>query len=107
MFRPALAILLLLFGAEPVLAQTAPVQIVIRDNQFVPAEVTIPAGARVELSIRNEQTKPAEFESSSLHREKVVAPGATASVFVGPLNAGRYEFFDDFNPATRGVLIAK
>ena len=50
---------------------------------------------------------PAEFESPSLHREKVVAPGAAVSVFVGPLNPGRYEFYDDFHPATRGVIVVQ
>jgi len=59
------------------------------------------------LTIRNEQATPAEFESTSLHREKVVAPGSSASVFVGPLQPGRYEFFDDFHPASRGVLVVR
>ena len=83
------------------------VTIAIRGHQFVPAEVPVPVGVKVELVIRNEQTSPAEFESSSLHREKVVPPGAAASIFVGPLNPGRYEFFDDFHPATRGVIVVQ
>jgi hypothetical protein len=73
----------------------------------VPAEVPVPAGVKVELVLRNEQTVPAEFESTSLHREKVVAPGATASIFIGPLKPGRYDFFDDFHPATRGVVVVQ
>ncbi len=81
--------------------------IVIRDHQFVPAELTVSAGQKVELQVRNEQATPAEFESSSLHREKIVAPGSAISVYVGPLSPGRYEFFDDFNPATRGFLVVK
>ena len=93
--------------AGPALAQEPTVTITIKDHQFVPSEVPIPAGVRVELSIRNEQVTPAEFESTSLHREKVVPPGSSASVFVGPLQPGRYEFFDDFNTATRGVLVAQ
>ena len=88
-------------------ADSPPVTIAIRDHQFVPSEVTIPAGAKIELQVRNEQTVNAEFESTSLHREKIVTPGAAISVFVGPLSPGRYEFFDDFNPATRGFLIAQ
>ena len=31
----------------------------------------------------------------------------TASVFVGPLEPGRYEFFDDFNRAARGFIVVK
>jgi hypothetical protein len=98
---------LFLLSAAPALAADPTVTIAIRDHQFVPAEVPVPAGVKVELIIRNEQAVPAEFESTALHREKVVAPGATASVFVGPLQPGRYEFFDDFNPATRGNLVVR
>ena len=93
--------------AAPAFADEPAVTIAIRDHQFVPSEVQIRANAKVELIIRNEQTTPAEFESTSLHREKVVAPGKAASVFVGPLKPGRYDFFDDFHPATRGVLVVQ
>ena len=106
MFRIAAASLLLLL-AIPALAEEPKVTIAVRDHQFVPAEVKVPAGVKVELIIRNEQATPAEFESKSLHREKVVPPGASASVFVGPLSPGRYEFFDDFHPATRGVIVVQ
>jgi hypothetical protein len=99
---------LLLLGTTPALAaEPAPVAISIRDHQFVPAEVPVPVGVKVELTVRNEQSVPAEFESTSLHREKVIAPGGAASVYIGPLQAGRYEFFDDFHPATRGIVVAK
>ena len=110
MRRLSVGVLLLplLLGALPTLAaEAAPIAINIRDHQFVPAQVAVPAGVKVELQVRNEQTVPAEFESTSLHREKIVSPGATISVFVGPLDAGSYEFFDDFHPATRGNVVAR
>jgi heme/copper-type cytochrome/quinol oxidase subunit 2 len=108
MRRLLLAVLLLVLGPLPALAaEGAPVAISIRNHQFVPAQLAVPAGTKVELSVRNEQTVPAEFESTSLHREKVVAPGATISVYIGPLEPGSYEFFDDFNPATRGTIVAR
>ena len=100
-------VMLVLAFAAPALAQESKFTIAIRDNQFVPAQLTVPAGVKIELIVRNEQRTPAEFESTSLHREKVVAAGASISVFIGPLSPGRYEFFDDFHPATRGVLIAQ
>jgi plastocyanin len=103
----ATVVLALAAGVPPALAQSSPVAIAVRDHQFVPAEVTVPAGVKIELSLRNEQATPAEFESTSLHREKVVSPGSTVSVFVGPLSSGRYEFFDDFHPATRGFIVVK
>ena len=100
-------LLALLLFATSALAEDQKVTIAVRDHQFVPAEVPVSAGVKVELIIRNEQKTPAEFESTSLHREKVIAPGTTVSVFVGPLRPGRYDFFDDFNPATRGSLVAQ
>jgi plastocyanin len=103
----ALAVLLVFFVSFSASADPGPVMITIKDHAFVPAEVKIPAGAKVELTIRNEQTVPAEFESASLHREKVVSPGGSISVYVGPLQPGRYEFFDDFHPATRGVVVVE
>lgn len=93
--------------AVPAAAQQPQVAIAIRDNGFVPAEVQVPAGAKIELSIKNEQQSAAEFESHALRREKVIPPGATATVYVGPLQPGRYEFFDEFHPNNRGVLVAK
>ena len=106
MLRAVVAALVLVF-ALPALAEDPKFEIAIRDHQFVPAEVAVPANVKVELTIRNEQSTPAEFESKSLRREKVVAPGSSATVFVGPLKPGRYEFFDEFHPATRGFLVVK
>ena len=81
--------------------------ITIKDHAFTPAELTIPADTRVLLLVKNLDAAPSEFESDDFHREKVVTPGDEIKVFVGPLLAGSYEFFDDFHPATRGRLIVK
>ncbi len=103
----ALLTALLIGIAVPALADEPKVSIAIRDDGFAPAEVQVPAGTKIELSIKNEQKSAAEFESQALRREKVIPPGATATVYVGPLQPGRYEFFDDFQPNNRGFLVAK
>jgi len=106
--RPlALAVLLLAMTTLTALAADQQIAISIKDHQFVPSDVPVPADVKVELIIKNEQATNAEFESSALHREKIVPPGGQISVFVGPLSAGTYEFFDDFNRATRGRLTVK
>ena len=79
----------------------------IRDHHFVPDEVSAPAGQKLKLVVKNEDKTPSEFESVDFHREKVVLPGHEITVFVGPLTAGKYEFFDDFHPETRGHLVVK
>ena len=97
----------LLIGiAVPALAQEQ-ASIAIRDNGFAPAEIQVSAGTKIELTITNQQQRAAEFESNALRREKVIPPGATGTVYVGPLQPGRYEFYDDFQPNNRGFLVAK
>jgi hypothetical protein len=96
-----------LFAALPALADEPTVTLAIKNHQFAPQEVDIPAGVKVKLLIRNDDATPSEFESVALHREKVVLAGGQITIFVGPLDKGSYEFFDDFNPQTRGHLVAK
>jgi hypothetical protein len=80
----------------------------IKEHRFAPAELQIPAGVKVKLMIKNEDSTPEEFESRELHREKVVPPGQQILVIVGPLDAGTYPFFGDFHKDTaQGKLIAK
>lgn len=88
-------------------ADTPSFSIVIKDHRFVPGELAVPAGTRVELVIENRDPAPAEFESTDLRREKVVVGNGKISVWVGPLPAGTYVFFDDFHPATQGRLTAR
>ena len=99
--------LFVLAVAPPALADDPCFSIVLKNNQFVPTEVQIPAGVKVKLVVHNDNLTPSEFESIQFHREKVVPPGQEINVFVGPLDPGSYEFFDDFHPETRGHLVVK
>ena len=101
------AALVALALAAPAVADIPSFPISLKDGQFVPSEVQIPAGVKVKLIVHNNNSTPSEFESNQFHREKVVAPGEDITVFVGPLDPGNYEFFDDFHPSTRGHLIVK
>jgi len=98
----------LLGGAATAVAQEAEAQLVIRDHQFVPTEITVPAHAKIKLVIDNQDATAEEFESYELNREKVVAAKSKIRVYVGPLEPGRYPFFGDFHKdSANGVLIAK
>ncbi len=82
--------------------------LVIRDHRFQPAELTVPAGTRVKLRIENQDVAAEEFESYTLHREKIVPGKGSALIFIGPLSPGRYPFFGEFHEKTaEGVIIAK
>ncbi len=88
-------------------AQEAAHTITIRNHQFEPSTINVKAGVKIKLTIVNAQAQAAEFESNELNREKVIAPGASATVYVGPLEPGSYGFFDDFHAATKGRIVAK
>jgi plastocyanin len=80
----------------------------IKGKAFEPNELTVPAGQKITLTVKNLNPTPSEFESSDLNREKVVTGGNAVTVFIGPLRPGSYEFFDDFNADTpHGRIIAK
>jgi cupredoxin-like protein len=90
------------------LAQDPTYTLVIKDHKFQPTEIEIPAGKKIALIVKNEDPTPEEFESNELRREKVIPGGQQVTVYIGPVKAGKYEFFGDFNPKTaRGHIIAK
>ncbi len=98
----------LLLSPPSLAAEEPSFPITIKNHRFEPAELQVPAGTKVKLVIRNADATPEEFESRTLHREKVVAGGSEITVYVGPLSAGTYDFFGDFNPSTaQGRLVAK
>lgn len=102
----ALAATLLLAGQS--LAQDQTIRLTIKDHKFDPAELEIPADTKVKLQVKNADATPEEFDSSQLHREKVIPGGQEASIFVGPLKPGRYEFIGEFNSQTaRGAITVK
>ena len=80
----------------------------LKDHQFSPKELTVPAGEKVKIVVKNLDATPAEFESSDLNREKLVAANGEITVYVGPVDGGTYAYFDDFHrDTTTGRIIAK
>ncbi|MBK8286251.1 MAG: cupredoxin domain-containing protein [Ahniella sp.] len=77
----------------------------IKGHLFYPAELEIPANTKVRLIVINRDPTPEEFESYELNREKVIMGGAQAVIFIGPLAAGDYPFFGEFNPKTAQGLV--
>ena len=82
-------------------------RVVRRGDVGAEAQIDVPAGQRIELHVKNMDAQASEFGSETMHREKVVPAGQEVVVYVGPLRAGSYEFFDDFNPKARGHIVAK
>lgn len=96
----------LLLGATFAAAQEF--TLTIKDHVFTPAEITIPANKRVQVTVVNSDDTPEEFESSALKVEKVIPGKSKATVRIGPLKPGRYSFVGEFHEATaKGTVIAK
>jgi len=89
-------------------AATPAAALAIKNHQFEPSELRVPAGQRIKLVVHNQDNTAEEFESHKMNREKVIPSGAKATIYIGPLKPGRYEFFGEYNEATaKGVVIAE
>ena len=65
--------------------------ITIRDHRFEPAELRVPAGKRIALTVINTDPLSEEFDSTALKVEKVFAGKSQGVVHISPLNPGTYE----------------
>jgi plastocyanin len=94
--------------AAPTVAVAAdPIVLTIKEHQFTPSELNVPAGERLRIEVENQDSTPAEFESTDLRVEKIVVPGGRIIVVAGPLKPGTYKFFDDYHPDTaKGTMTA-
>jgi plastocyanin len=91
-------------------AQADQIVLTIKNNTFSPKEIKIPAGKKVKLIVVNEDPTPAEFESKSLGREKIVPAKSKITVNVGPLKPGRYDFVEEYHekePGAQGVIVVE
>ncbi len=94
--------------ALPVCAEEQVYTITIENHYFRPKELEIPAGVKVKIIIENLDKTPEEFESYELNREKIIAGGKKATIFIGPLKPGTYKYFGEFHQATaQGLIVVK
>jgi hypothetical protein len=84
---------------------TVSLSLVLKNRQFDPAEVHAPPGKQIAIHVKNLNDIVSEFESNDLHFEKIVPVGSEVTVYVHPLQPGRYNFYDDFHRATQGYLV--
>jgi hypothetical protein len=88
--------------------QATEIQLSYKDKKFDPAEISAPANTPIVIKLKNLDAKAMEFESKTLHVEKVVAGNTDATINVRAQKPGRYEFFDEYNEkVARGALVVK
>jgi len=92
----------------PALADDAPIALTLKDHKFTPAEIHLKANVPAQILLSNEDPSAEEFDSSSLHVEKVVPGGQKGIVRLRPLAPGRYNFMGEYHSDTaQGVVIAE
>ena len=80
----------------------------LKDHVFDPPELKAPAGKDIAITLKNEDSSFEEFDSDSLHTEKIVTAKGKVTIKLKPLAAGRYPFRGEFHDATaQGVLIVE
>jgi plastocyanin len=89
-------------------AQNTEFRIVIKNHKFTPENLEVPAGEKIKLIVENQDKTPEEFESHDLNREKIIAGGKSATIFLDSLKPGTYKYVGEFNEETaKGTIIAK
>jgi hypothetical protein len=92
----------------PAFADDAPIPLTLKDHKFTPAEIHVKANTPSQILLTNEDSSAEEFDSSSLHVEKVVPGGQKGIVRLRPLAPGRYPFMGEYHSETaQGVVIAE
>jgi plastocyanin len=96
------------WAAPAVSAEDVEITLTIKDHKFEPAEVKVPAGAPIKLTVKNLDTTPEEFESHALRVEKVITGKASQIIRLKGLQKGTYPFVGEFHESTaKGVIIAE
>jgi plastocyanin len=111
----ALAFILLTFSAlgagltvAGALAGDDTFALAIKNHRFDPAQMDVPAGKKLNLVVKNLDAAPEEFESHDLKREKVIPGRGQATITIGPLKPGTYQFVGEYHESTaKGQLVAK
>ena len=109
LLRPAFGILLVLgVPALPARDASSPIPVILKDHQFQPAEIKVPAGKPAVLEVANQDGQPEEFESKPMGVEKVIPAGAKMLIRLRPLKPGRYAFVGEYHEKTaKGAVIAE
>ena len=103
---PVLAVPLMAISLNTLADSLPEFSLTLNNHLFFPSKLEVPANQKFKLVIYNKDSSPEEFDSFDLNREKVIFPGRSSTLFVGPLEPGRYDFFGEYNSNTaRGSII--
>jgi hypothetical protein len=93
---------------NPAQAQETVFTLTIKDHQFDPPRLDVPANVKFKLVVKNLDNERAEFESKPMKIEKIIAANAETTLNVGPLKPGEYPFVEEFHEdVARGAIVAR
>jgi len=106
-FWPILAMLVLCTGAARA-EEAVDERLTLLYQTFTPQTLIVPAGKKIKLTVVNKDSTAAEFASQALDHDHAILANGQIYVYIGPLNAGTYSFFDVLHRMTAaGKIIAK
>ena len=73
------------------------VTLTLKNHRFTPASFSVPAGARVRITLINQDPSTEEFDSHDIRIERIVTPKGKISFDIGPLQPGQYTFAGEFH----------
>ena len=89
-------------------ADSTTYEITLKGQTFSPARLKVPAGTAFVIRMRNENDAPAEFESTDMKFEKIVAGHSEIVARVKPLPGGEFEFYDEYHEdVARGTVVSE
>jgi len=81
--------------------------IVIKNHEFNPPSLIIPAHQKVQITVDNQDPSAEEFESFDLDREQVVEGHQKIIVYLGPLAPGTYGYWADYHKDAKGTIVVQ
>ena len=98
----------LALASTQVSARDSEYNITLKNHQFTPKTLVVPADKKIKITIDNQDPTAEEFESDDLNKEKIIKGNSKATIFVGPLKPGTYEYSGEFNDDTaKGEIVVK
>ena len=89
-------------------ADAVNVELTIQYHKFDPAEIRVPSGKPIIITIKNLDKTPEEFDSTALKAELIVEGHSQDTLRLRPLGPGRFPFKGERYPDTaQGVVIAQ
>lgn len=99
---------LLFIASASAMAKTQEFVTEITNHKFEPAVIKVPANSKFKLIVKNNDKTIEEFESHDLGKEKIISGKKKATIVIGPLEKGEYEFVGEFHEDTaKGKIIAE